>query len=93
MKHRGRAPKRQPKYPWQRMKVDTPQEERDLIATLTQGLEQSQTIYEVINGLTHWLAMVVKLERAKQPKPSPLVKPTMAEVAATNQGPRIQIAR
>lgn len=88
MKHVGRQPKRQPKYPWQRMKQETPQEERDLIVTLTEGLEKSGTIYELITGITVWLSNVAKLERAKQAAAAPkvtLVKPTEAEFQAVTR--------
>lgn len=87
-RHMGRTPKRQPKYPWQRMSTNTPQNERDLITTLTMGLEKSETIYELIGGLATWLSNVAKLERAKQAAAVPkvtLVKPTEAEFQAVTR--------
>ena len=95
MKHKGRQPKRQPKFAWQKMQANVSEDERNLILSLTEGLERSESIYELIHGLTYWLGNVAKLERAKQAAKGPgIIKPTAEEVAAV-QAPasKLVIAR
>ena len=65
-KARHRTLKRHAKqFPWQRTTDSTPQWEREYIGTLTQGLEASESIGELIQGLAIWLLRVGELEKER----------------------------
>lgn len=61
-----RHAKRQPKlYRWQRLRADSPDYEKQYVRSLTEGLEKSETVWELISGLTVWLGQVAIMERQR----------------------------